>query len=55
MTDMIGMMVEVGTGETIYEGKLVEINEYEIYLEADSGWVMIPMERVAYVREKSGD
>jgi len=53
MIDLIGIVVEVGTGEAIYEGKLVEINEYEIHLESDSGWVVIPIERVAYVREKS--
>jgi hypothetical protein len=55
MTDLIGMLVEVSTGETIYEGKLVEINENEIHIESDSGWVVIPMERVAYVRKKSED
>jgi len=55
MIDLIGMLVEVGTVEAVYEGKLVEINEYEIHIESDSGWVVIPMERVAYVREKSED
>ena len=55
MIDLIGMLVEVGTVEAVYEGKLVEINEYEIHIVSDSGWVVIPMERVAYVREKSED
>lgn len=53
MTDLIGKMVEVGTGETIYRGKLVEINEEELYLESDSGWLVVPVEKVAFVRECS--
>ena len=55
MTDLIGMVVEVGTGEAIYEGKLVEINEYEVHLESESGWVVIPMDRIAFVRKKRED
>jgi hypothetical protein len=55
MIDLVGTMVEVGTVEAVYEGKLVEINDYEIHLESESGWVVIPMDRVAYVREKSED
>jgi hypothetical protein len=50
--DLIGTVVEVGTAEAIYEGRLVEVNEDEIYLESESGWVVVPMERVAYVRKK---
>ena len=52
MLDLIGKIVEVGTGETVYFGKLVEINETEVHLETDAGWLVIPVERVAYVREK---
>ena len=55
MIDLIGSIVEVGTVEAVYEGKLVEINEYELHLESDSGWVVVPMERIAYVREKTED
>jgi len=55
MIDLVGTMVEVGTVEAVYEGKLVEINDYEIHLESESGWVVIPMDRVAYVKEKSED
>jgi hypothetical protein len=53
MIDLIGSIVEVGTVEAVYEGKLVEINEYELHLESASGWVVVPMERIAYVREKT--
>ena len=55
MTDLIGKRVEVGTVETIYFGTLVEINENELHLEAESGWLVIPIGRIAYVREREAD
>lgn len=55
MYDLIGKIVEVGTPETVYYGKLVEVNENEVYLETESGWLVIPVERVTYVREKEAD
>ncbi|MDA8082028.1 MAG: hypothetical protein M0024_00040 [Nitrospiraceae bacterium] len=52
MSELIGKQVEVGTGETVYVGKLVEMNETEIYLESESaGWIVIPTEKVAFIRE----
>ncbi len=51
MLDMIGKVVEVGTGETTYIGTLVEVNEEEVYLESESGWIVVPVEKVAYIRE----
>lgn len=55
MIDLIGKIVEVGTVETLYIGKLIEINENEVHLETESGWLVIPIERVAFVREKEAD
>jgi len=55
MIDLVGTIVEVGTGEALYVGKLVEVNEYEIHLESESGWVVVPMERVAFVRSKGAE
>ena len=55
MIDLIGTIVEVGTGEALYVGKLVEVNEYEIHLEAESGWVVVPIERIAFVRPKNDE
>jgi hypothetical protein len=52
MQDLVGKIVEVGTVETLYYGKLIEINENEVHLQTESGWLVIPMERVAFVREK---
>ena len=55
MTDLIGKIVEVGTGETLYSGKLIEINETEVNLETESGWLVIPVDRIAFLREKDTD
>lgn len=55
MTDLIGKIVEVVTAETLYVGKLIEINDNEVHLETDSGWLVIPNERIAFVREKEMD
>jgi hypothetical protein len=52
MIDLIGTVVDVGTAETLYTGRLVEVNEDEIYLETESGWVTVPIDRVAFVRAK---
>jgi len=53
--DLIGKIVEVGTVETLYVGKLIEINDNEVYLETESGWLVVPNERIAFVREKQTD
>ncbi|MEC4675515.1 MAG: hypothetical protein VST72_01145 [Nitrospirota bacterium] len=51
MLDLIGKIVEVNTVDTVYTGKLVEINENEAYLESASGWITIPVDRIAVIRE----
>ena len=55
MIDLIGKIVEVGTVETLYVGKLIEINENEVHLQTESGWLVILNERIAFVREKETD
>jgi len=55
VVDLIGKVVEVGTVETLYVGKLIEINENEVHLETESGWLVVPVDRVAFVREKEPD
>jgi hypothetical protein len=52
MMDLIGKIVEVVTVETIYSGKLIEMNDNEVHLETESGWIVIPLDRVASVRER---
>ncbi|MCL5023102.1 MAG: hypothetical protein M1497_07025 [Nitrospirae bacterium] len=51
MLDLLGKYVEVVANGIVYRGKLVEIGEEEVYLEAESGWVAIPVERVITIKE----
>jgi len=55
MIDLIGKQVEVITAETVYTGRLVEINENEVFLEAEAGWITIPGDRIVEIREKTED
>lgn len=55
MLELIGKMVEVGTPEMIYLGRLVEVNDEEVYLESASGWIVVPVDHVAYIREADGE
>ena len=52
MLDLLGQCVEVIANDITYSGKLVEIGEDEVYIEADSGWIVIPIERVAVIKKK---
>lgn len=52
MIELIGKVVEVGTAETIYTGKLIEVNEEDVYLESESGWIVVPVEKIGFIREK---
>ncbi len=52
VTDLIGKTVEVMANNTIYTGILVEIGETDVYLEAQSGWIVIPVDQVAFIRKK---
>ena len=52
MDNLIGKLVVVETQETTYTGKLSEIGEDDVHLETEMGWIVIPMERVALIREK---
>jgi|GEM_PF-1977185 len=50
--DLIGKIVIVETLETTYTGKLIEIGVEEVHLETDMGWIVIPIDRVAEIKEK---
>ncbi len=52
MSDLIGKYVEVIANGITYAGKLVEIGENEVFIEADSGWIVIPVENVSDIKEK---
>ncbi|MDA8175329.1 MAG: hypothetical protein M0018_12230 [Nitrospiraceae bacterium] len=49
--DLTGKIVEVGTPDMTYTGKLMEMGETEIHLETEMGWVVIPSGNVVYLRE----
>jgi hypothetical protein len=53
--DLIGKKVIVETQETTYTGKLVEIGEEEVHLESEMGWIVIPVDRIASIREEEAD
>lgn len=52
MSDLIGKNVVVETQDMTYVGKLVEVGEEEVYLESDIGWIVIPTDRIATIKEK---
>jgi hypothetical protein len=52
MIDLVGKIVEVETGDIVYIGRLIEVGEDEVHIEAKTGWVVIPVEKIAYIREK---
>jgi hypothetical protein len=55
MIELLGKEVIVIANDITYTGKLVEIGEEEVHLESESGWVVIPLEWVAVIKEKEKD
>ncbi len=55
MKELIGKIVEVVTVEATYTGRLVEVNNDETHLETELGWVVVPIDRIAIIREKNGE
>ena len=51
VVELIGKIVEVTTTMTSYTGKLIEINEAEVYLQTETGWVTISNESIISIRE----
>ncbi len=47
--EMIGKDVVVYANGITYSGKLVEINDQEVYLEAESGWLTIPVAQIEQI------
>jgi len=52
MINLVGEFVVVETPETTYTGKLVEIGENEVHLESETGWIVIPVDRITSIKEK---
>lgn len=54
MQHLVGKTVVVETVETTYTGTLVEMGEQEVYLQSDTGWIVIPTDRIMDIHEKEG-
>ncbi len=52
MIDLVGQVVEVQTADMMYIGKLIEIGEVDVHLESESGWVIVPVERILSIKKK---
>ena len=52
MLDLIGKLVLVEAHGITYTGKLIEIGEEEVHLESETGWIVIPVNSIATIREK---
>lgn len=50
MQELTGKEVEVLAEGIIYRGVLVEIGETEVYLRSESGWIVLPIEKVGEIR-----
>ena len=51
MQELIDKEVEVTTVETIYRGVLIEISETEVNIRSETGWLVIPLDRVVDIKE----
>lgn len=52
MQNLVGKKVIVETFETTYTGTLIELGDQEVYLQADTGWIVIPVDRVTNIQKK---
>lgn len=52
MMELVGRVVEVGTAELLYTGRLSWISESDAWLESETGWVCVPLENIVFIREK---
>jgi hypothetical protein len=52
MIDLVGKIVDVETPDMVYTGKLIEIGEEDVHLESESGWIVVPVDRIINIKEK---
>jgi hypothetical protein len=55
VNELIGKIVEIETGDVKYAGRLIEIGEEEVHIESETGWIVLPIEVIALIREKKDD
>lgn len=51
MQDLTGKTVEVITVDTVYTGVLVEIGTIDVYLQAETECIVIPVEKILDIKE----
>ncbi len=51
MQELVGKKVDVHASDVVYSGVLVEIGEREVHLQSETGWVVIPLERIVEIKE----
>jgi len=50
MQELTGKQVEVITFETIYRGILIEIGSSEVHLQSETGWIVVPVEKIVDIK-----
>ena len=50
MQELTGREVEVTTYETVYTGILVEIGEIDVHLQSESGWIIVPVDKIVDIK-----
>ncbi len=50
MQELTGKEVEVRTMDVSYRGILVEIGERDVHLQAETAWIVVPLEKVVEIR-----
>lgn len=50
MQELTGREVEVITFETVYRGILIEIGVSEVHIQSETGWIVVPVEKIVDIR-----
>ena len=51
MQHLTGKEVVVLTTETEYKGTFIELGEKELYIQNEDGWIVIPVDKIAEIKE----
>jgi len=50
--ELVGKEVEVIALDIVYCGVLIEVNDREVHLQSERGWIVIPIDRVVDIKGK---
>ncbi len=50
MQELVGKKVEIKTVDILYRGVLIEIGEKYIHLQAETGWIIVPVKKVVDIK-----